>query len=76
MPHYICRSSVEAYLGPVVHEIKVSRAYLLGDLGKPTKRSAYLAMAGAVWYALDEDARGQPIARTEEVPRECGVLQM
>lgn len=72
----IRRSSVEAYLEPVVHEIKVSRADLLGDLRKPAKRSAYLAMAGAVWYVLGEDAKGRPIAQPEEVPHECGVLQM
>lgn len=72
----IRRSSVEAYLEPVVHEIKVTRADLLGDLRKPAKRSAYLAMAGAVWYVLGEDARGRPIAQPEEVPHECGVLQV
>lgn len=71
----IRRSSVEAYLEPVVHEIKVSRADLLGDLRKPAKRAAYQAMAGAVWYVLGEDAKGRPIAKPEEVPPECGVLQ-
>jgi hypothetical protein len=72
----IRRSSVEAYLEPVVHEIKVSRADLLGDLKKPAKRAAYLAMAGACWYVLGVDAKGRPIARPEEVPPECGVLQL
>lgn len=72
----IRRSSVEAYLEPVVHEIKVSRADLLGDLRKPAKRAAYLCLAGAVWYVLGEDAKGRPIAHPEEVPPECGVLQM
>lgn len=72
----IRRSSVEAYLEPVVHEIKVSRADLLCDLRKPAKRAAYLAMAGAVWYVLGEDGKGRPIAKPEEVPPECGVLQM
>lgn len=72
----IRRSSVEAYLQPVVHEIKVSRADLLCDLRKPAKRAAYMVMAGAVWYVLGEDAKGRPIARPEEVPPECGVLQM
>jgi hypothetical protein len=60
----------------VVHEIKVSRADLLGDLRKPAKRAAYLSMAGAVWYVLGEDARGRPIAQPEEVPPECGVMQV
>jgi hypothetical protein len=72
----IRRSSVEAYLEPVVHEIKVSRADLLGDLKKPAKRAAYLAMAGACWYVLGLNAKGRPIARPEEVPPECGVLQL
>jgi hypothetical protein len=72
----IRRSSLEAYLEPVVHEIKVSRADLLCDLRKPAKRAAYLAMAGTVWYVLGEDAKGRPIAKPEEVPHECGVLQM
>jgi hypothetical protein len=72
----IRRSSVEAYLEPVVHEIKVTRTDLLGDLRKPAKRAAYLAMAGAVWYVLGEDGKGRPIAHPEEVPPECGVMQM
>ena len=72
----IRRSSVEAYLEPVVHEIKVRRADLLCDLRKPAKRAAYMAMAGTVWYVLGEDAKGRPIAKPEEVPPECGVLQV
>jgi hypothetical protein len=70
----IRRSSVEAYLEPVVHEIKVSRADLLGDLKRPAKRAAYLAMAGACWYVLGRDAKGRPIAEPDEVPPECGVM--
>ncbi|WP_291014254.1 hypothetical protein [Hydrogenophaga sp.] len=70
----IRRSSVEAYLEPVVHEIKVSRADLLGDLKRPAKRAAYLAMAGACWYVLGRDAKGRPIAEADEVPAECGVM--
>jgi hypothetical protein len=70
----IRNSSVEAYLEPVVHEIKVHRSDLLGDLKKPAKRAAYLGMAGACWYVLGEDARGRPIGAPEEVPPECGVM--
>ena len=70
------RSSVEAYVEPVVHEIKVSRADLLDDLRKPAKRAAYLAMASAVWYVLGEDTKGRPIDRPKEVRPECGVLQV
>jgi hypothetical protein len=72
----IRRSSVEAYLEPVVHEIKVTRADLLGDLKKPAKRAAYLAMAGTCWYVLGVDAKGRPIAQPGEIPPECGVLQL
>ncbi|HMN94560.1 MAG TPA: hypothetical protein PKC60_15140 [Hydrogenophaga sp.] len=70
----IRRSTVEAYLEPVVHEIKVSRADLLGDLRKPAKRAAYLDMASACWYVLGQDARGRPIGTADDVPPECGVL--
>ncbi len=62
-------TSVAAYLQPVVHEIKVSRADLLGDLRKPAKRAAYLQMAGALYYVLAEG-----IAREDEIPPECGVI--
>ena len=72
----IRHSSVEAYLEPVVHEIKVSRADLLGDLRRPAKRAAYLGLASACWYVLGQDAKGRPIAQPEEVPPECGVLQL
>jgi len=70
----IRRSSVEAYLEPVVHEIKVSRADLLGDLRKPAKRAAYLGMAGACWYVLGLDAKGRPVGGPDDVPTECGVM--
>ena len=67
-------TSVEAYLEPVVHEIKVSRADLLGDLKRPDKRAAYLQLGGACWYVLGQDARGRPIGSADEVPPECGVM--
>ncbi|MDR7151443.1 hypothetical protein J2W49_003419 [Hydrogenophaga palleronii] len=70
----IRRSSVEVYLEPVVHEIKVSRADLLGDLKKPAKRAAYLGMAGACWYVLGLDAKGRPVGGPDDVPPECGVM--
>lgn len=72
----IRRTSVQAYLEPVVHEIKVSRADLLGDLKRPAKRAAYLGMAGACWYVLGQDAKGRSIGAPDEVPPECGVLLM
>ena len=70
----IRNTTVEGYLEPVVHEIKVSRADLLGDLKKPSKRAAYLGMGGECWYVLGQTANGKPIAVPDEVPPECGVM--
>ena len=67
-------TTVEAYLGPVVHEIKVSRTDLLGDFKKTEKRAAYLGMASQVYYLLGLNAKGKPIAEPDEIPPECGVL--
>ena len=72
----IRNSSVQAYLEPVVHEIKVSRADLLGDLKRPEKRQAYLELGGQCWYVLGRDAKDRPIADPDEVPPECGVMQV
>ncbi len=70
----IRHTTVAAYLQPVVHEIKVSRADLLGDLRLPDKRDTYLDLGGQCWYVLGCDARGQPIAQVHEVPASCGVM--
>ena len=70
----IRHTTVPAYLAPVVHEIKVSRADLLGDLKKPSKRAAYLDMASECWYVLGTNKNGKPIGKANEVPDECGVL--
>jgi len=70
----IRNTSVEAYAEPVVHEIKVRRADLLGDIRQPAKRAAYLALGGACWYVLGLDARGRNIGTADDVPPECGVL--
>lgn len=67
-------TSVAAYLEPTVFEIKVRRSDLLTDLRKPAKRAAYLAMGGACWYVLGLNPKGEPIARAEEIPPECGVM--
>lgn len=69
----IRHTSVEAYVEPIVHEVKVRRADLLGDLRQEAKRGAYLDL-GACWYVLGSDARGRPIADPTEVPAECGVM--
>lgn len=69
----IRHTSVESYLEPIVHEVKVRRADLLADLRQPAKRAAYLDL-GECWYVLGCDAKGRPIAEPDEIPAECGVL--
>jgi len=70
----IRNSSVQSYLEPIVHEIKVSRADLLGDVKRVDKRKAYLDLGGQCWYVLGCDAKGKPIGTAEDVPAECGVM--
>ncbi|NPC57275.1 hypothetical protein [Caenimonas soli] len=69
----IRNTSVETYVDPIVHEVKVRRADLLGDLRQEAKRAAYLDL-GECWYVLGCDAEGRCIAEPDEVPPECGVL--
>jgi hypothetical protein len=69
----IRHTSVESYVEPIVHEIKVRRADLLADLRQEAKRTAYRDL-GECWYVLGADARGRPIGRPEDVPPECGVM--
>ena len=70
----IRNTTVQAYLEPVVHEIKVSRADLLGDLKNKGKRDAYLSLGGQCWYVLGYNAKGNPIATADEIPDTCGVM--
>jgi hypothetical protein len=72
----IRNTSLADHVDPVVHEIKVRRSDLLGDLRRPDKRAAYLDLGGECWYVLGCDAKGRPIAAVDEVPPECGVLQV
>jgi hypothetical protein len=65
----IRNTTVEAYVEPIVHEVKVRRADLLADLKRPAKRAAYLQVSSECWYVLKDG-----IARPEEIPPECGVL--
>jgi len=65
----IRNTTVEDYVEPVVHEIKVRRADLLGDLKKPDKRAGYCWLSSECYYVLAEG-----IARPEEIPPECGVM--
>jgi hypothetical protein len=65
----IRHTTVEAYVEPVVHEIKVSRADLYADLRRPAKGAAYAALAGECWYVLRDG-----IADVDEVPQAYGVM--
>ncbi len=65
----IRHTTVEDYLAPVAHEVKVRRADLLADLRRPTKGEAYRWLAGECWYVIAEG-----IARPEEIPPVYGVL--
>ena len=65
----IRHTTVEAYLDPVVHEIKVHRSDLLADLRSSAKRAAYLQLGSECWYVIRAG-----IAEPDEIPLECGVL--
>ena len=70
----IRNTTVAGYMEPIVHEIKVSRADLLGDLKLKHKRDSYLDVGGQCWYVLGCDSKGRPIGQEADVPEECGVL--
>ena len=70
----IRNTTVETYVDPIVHEIKVKRSDLLGDLRRLDKRTAYLDLGGECWYVLGCDAKGRPIGAADEVPAQCGVM--
>jgi len=61
-------SSKPEGLEVAIHEIKVSRADLLGELRRPAKSAAYAALSGQTWFVL---AAG--IATVDEVPPAFGV---
>ncbi len=65
----IRQTTVEAYLEPIVHEVKVNRSDLLGDLRREAKRAAYLRLSSECWYVI---AHG--IAQADEIPPEFGVM--
>jgi hypothetical protein len=65
----IRHTTVEAYLEPVVHEVKVNRADLLSDLRREAKRAAYLQLSGECWYVIRAG-----IAEPAEIPPAFGVL--
>ena len=65
----IRHTTVEAYLEPVVHEVKVNRSDLLADLRSTAKRAAYLQLGSECWYVIRAG-----IAEPAEIPPECGVI--
>lgn len=65
----IRHTTVEDYVEPVAHEIKVRRADLLSDLRREAKAAAYLAVSSQCWYVLRAG-----IAEPEEVPPAYGVM--
>ena len=56
-------------LHPAVHEVKVRRADLLGDLKKDTKRRGYQSYSQSFHYVIAEG-----IADASEIPEDCGVV--
>ncbi|MEO5659135.1 MAG: hypothetical protein ABIQ90_04955, partial [Polaromonas sp.] len=70
----IRNTTVASYVDPIVHEIKVQRSDLLGDLHRLEKRTAYLDLGGECWYVLGCDAKGRPIGAADEIPADCGVM--
>jgi hypothetical protein len=62
------RTTVEAYLQPVVHEIKVSRADLLSDLRDESKRMAYQWLSCETYYVMP-----MAVAQPSDIPAPFGV---
>lgn len=65
----IRHTTVEAYLEPVAHEIKVRRADLLADLRHPAKGQAYRDLSSECWYVLRAG-----LAEADEIPPVYGVM--
>jgi len=61
-------TSVEAYLQPMVHEVKYTRADLLSDLRHAAKRQAYQWLCSECHYVFPV-----AVARPEEIPEAFGV---
>ncbi len=62
------RTTVENYLQPMVHEVKVSRADLLSDLRHAAKREAYQWLSCETYYVLPAG-----VAEPEEIPEAFGI---
>lgn len=65
------RTSVEDYLQPMVHEVKVSRADLLSDLRHAAKRESYQWLSCETYHVLPAG-----IAEPQEIPEAFGVWLM
>jgi len=63
------QASSSRRLAPLVHEVKVRRADLLGDLKNEAKRRGYQSYSQAFYYVLAEG-----IAEPDEIPGDCGVM--
>ena len=61
-------TSVPAYLQPMVHEVKASRADLLSDLRHDAKRQAYQWLCEECYYVFPAG-----IAEPDEVPEHFGI---
>ena len=61
-------TSVPAYLQPMVHEVKASRADLLSDLRHDAKRQAYQWLCEECYYVFPAG-----IAEPEEIPEHFGI---
>lgn len=62
------RTSVEDYLQPMIHEVKVSRADLLSDLRHAAKRESYQWLSCETYYVLPAG-----VAEPHEIPEAFGV---
>jgi hypothetical protein len=67
----IRHTSVAAHACPAIHEVKVRRADLLGDIANADKRASYMALSCEFFYVLPAG-----LARLDEIPFDCGVLFM
>jgi len=62
------QTSVAAYLQPMVHEVKFSRADLLSDLRHAAKRQAYEWLCSEAYYVFPAG-----VAQPKEIPEQFGV---
>jgi hypothetical protein len=62
------RTSVEDYLQPMVHEVKVSRADLLSDLRHAAKRESYQWLSCETYFVLPAG-----VAELQEIPEAFGI---